>query len=217
MPAQIVKTLITLTVITLLQACSNAYYAGMEKFGVYKRDILIDRIEEAQDAQQEGQQQFKDALEQFKSVVSFDGGDLEKLYERMNDEYEDAESAAEEISARIDSVDKVAEDLFDEWRSELEQYTNPSFKRDISAKLKDTERRYKKLLAAMRRAEKSIKPVLDTLRDNKLYLKHNLNARAISSLKSELGSINNNVNQLIGNMERAIEESDSFIQQLKQG
>ena len=211
------RPLITLALIALLSSCSTAYYSAWEKIGVYKRDILIDRIEEAQEAQQEGQEEFKDALEQFKSVVSFDGGDLEALYNRMNDKYEDAEDAAEEISDRINSVDSVAEDLFAEWRKELDQYSNASLKRDSEAKLKDTRQRYGKLLAAMRRAEKSIEPVMNTLRDNTLYLKHNLNARAISSLKGELGNVNNDVNRLIGAMEQAIQESDSFIKQLKNG
>ena len=69
----------------------------------------------------------------------------------------------------------------------------------------------------MRNAEKSIDPVLNTLRDNTLFLKHNLNARAISSLKGELSTINSNVSNLIAAMEKAIRESDSFIKQLKDG
>ena len=63
----------------ILSACESSYYGAMEQFGVHKRDILIDRIEEAQEAQEEGQEQFKDALEQFRSVVSFDGGELEEV------------------------------------------------------------------------------------------------------------------------------------------
>ena len=55
----------------------------MEQIGIHKRDILIDRIEEAQAAQEEGQEQFKDALEQFKAAVNFDGGKLEDTYDRL--------------------------------------------------------------------------------------------------------------------------------------
>ena len=49
---------------------------------------MIDRIEEAQNPQEEGQEQFKDALEQFQMVLNFNGGDLEKVYNTLNAEYE---------------------------------------------------------------------------------------------------------------------------------
>jgi hypothetical protein len=207
------KFLIVLSI--LLAGCQTAYYNAMEEFGIHKRDILIDRIEDAQEAQQDGQEQFKNALEQFRSVVNFDGGDLEKIYNRLNDEYENSVDAAEEIRTRIDNVDSVAKALFSEWESELDQYSNSNLRRDSQRQLKDTQYRYSRLLNAMRKAEKTIDPVLNTLRDNSLYLKHNLNARAISSLKGELGSVNANVSALISAMGKAIEESDTFIKELK--
>lgn len=201
----------------LISSCESTYYSAMEEMGFHKRDILIDRIEEAQKAQVDGQEQFKSALEQFKTVVNFEGGNLEKVYNRLNDELKDSEEAAEEIRNRIDSVDSVANALFEEWQDELGQYSNANFRRDSERQLKETQRRYQRLLSAMRKAEKSIDPVLNTLRDNTLYLKHNLNARAISSLKGELSSVNNNVSTLINAMEKAIKESDTFIRQLKNG
>ena len=112
------RLLIISTCLLLLSSCESTYYDTMEKLGVHKRDILIDRIEEAQDAQQEGQQQFKDALEQFRSVVNFDGGALEEVYNRLNSEYEDSVAAAETINERIDAVESVADALFHEWNTE---------------------------------------------------------------------------------------------------
>ena len=211
------STLFIIVLSVFLSGCESTYYSAMEEVGYHKRDILIDRIEEAQEAQVEGQEQFKSALEQFKSVVNFDGGELEEVYNQLNDEYESSVEAAEEISSRIEKVDSVANALFDEWDDELSEYTSSNLRRDSERKLKETQRRYKNLLAAMRKTEKSIDPVLNTLRDNTLYLKHNLNARAISSLKNELGTVNKNVTALIGNMEKAIQESDAFIKELKQG
>ena len=55
----------------------------MEKVGVHKRDILVDRVKGARDSQAEARQQFKSALEQFGSVVKLKNTDLKKAY--MND------------------------------------------------------------------------------------------------------------------------------------
>ena len=206
---------ITLTCLLLLSACESTYYDAMEQIGIHKRDILIDRIEEAQEAQEEGQEQFKHALEQFKAVVNFDGGKLEDTYNPLNEEYEDSVSAAEKITDRINSVESVAEALFDEWESELLEYSNTNLRRDSERQLKATRRKYKRLITSMRDAEQTIDPVLSSLKDNVLYLKHNLNARAISSLKGELGNVNRDITRLIDAMQNAINESNAFIEQMR--
>lgn len=201
--------------IMLLTACETAYYSMWEKIGVEKRDIMIDRIEEAQEAQEDGQEQFKDALEQFRSVVNYDGGNLEKVYDKLNGEYEDSVEAADEIRSRIDSVDDVAGDLFTEWKKEIGEFSDANLRRDSQAKLTSTKSQYAKLLKSMRSAEKTMDPVLATLKDQVLYLKHNLNARAIASLDGELQTINSDVERLVKAMQKSIDESKSFIAQMK--
>ena len=200
-----------------LSACETVVFDALEKVGYHKRDILIDRIDSAQESQTEGQEQFKSALEQFKTVVNFDGGDLENIYNNLNDEYEASVSAADEIHDRIESVESVADALFDEWQGELDQYSNANLRRDSERQLKDTRRRYTKVLGAMRKAERAIEPVLASLKDNTLYLKHNLNARAIASLKNELGTVDSDVNALLSAMQQAINESNAFIDELRGG
>lgn len=54
--------------------CTSAYFATMEKLGWEKRDLLAGRVEAARDSQKHAKAEFKDALEQFRSVVKVDGG-----------------------------------------------------------------------------------------------------------------------------------------------
>ena len=199
----------------ILSACESTYYDAMEKVGIHKREILIDRIEAAQESQETGQQQFENALQQFRYVVNFDGGELETLYNKLNDEYEASINATETIHDRIDSVESVAEALFDEWTTELTLYTNANLRRDSARQLANTKRRYERLMAAMRRTEKTIEPVLASLQDNVLYLKHNLNSRAIASLKGELATVDADVGELIKAMQNAIDESRAFLKDLR--
>lgn len=211
---QLAKFVLLLPIL-LLVGCETIYFNTMEKVGVHKRDILIDRIEETQESQEDAQEQFKSALEQLRSITNFDGGDLEDLYNKLNDEYEGSAEAAKEINNRINKVESVGEALFDEWRDELKQYTSSKLRNASATKLKTTERKYKKLIAVLRKAERSITPVLNSLKDNSLYLKHNLNARAVASIKGELKSIDADISQLIKQMQTSISESDAFIAQLK--
>ena len=57
-----------------------------------------------------------------------------------------------------------------------------------------------------------MEPVLTVFRDHVLFLKHNLNAQAVSSLKGELVSIESNVGRLVRDMESAIKDAQSFIE-----
>lgn len=195
-------------------ACSSTYYNAWEKVGYHKRDILVSRVENTRDAQQDAQEEFQDALEQFGSIVEIENTNLKQAYDKLNGEYKDSTAAAEEVSDRIGKVESVAKALFKEWEEEIEQYTKPDFKRTSTRQLKETRSRYNEMLASMRRSEESMVPVLNTFRDNVLFLKHNLNAQTIGSLKGEFASLKSDIGELIEQMNRSIAESDRFIADL---
>tara|TARA_R110000823_G_scaffold198080_8_gene329250 strand:+ start:947 stop:1564 length:618 start_codon:yes stop_codon:yes gene_type:complete len=194
-----------------LAGCQSAYYSAAEKVGYHKRDILVDRVESSRDAQAEAQEQFGSALEQLSTLVNFDGGDLEDAYEDLAREYERSDAAATEVRQRIDDVDHVAGALFAEWEDEIEQYSSARLKADSAAKLEETRRRYQQMISVMRRSEAKMAPVLTAMNDNVMYLKHNLNARAVASLKVEFGTIEGQIEALIRDMNAAIASSDEFI------
>jgi hypothetical protein len=196
---------------SFLCGCQSTYYKTMEAFGYQKRDILVDRVEDARDAQQDAKEQFQSALEKFSTVVNFKGGELEENYKELKIELEGSESKAKAVKQRIGKVEDVAEALFDEWKSELGQYTNDSLRRASEQKLIQTRQKYSQLIEAMKRAEAKIEPVLASFRDQVLFLKHNLNARAVASLHEELASVETETASLIKEMEASIAEADAFI------
>ena len=194
--------------------CNKAYYATMEKFGIHKRDILVDRVEKTQKTQQETKETFVTALDSFREVVAVDGGDLEKKHKKLKRVLDKSEAKANDLSDHINEVERVSKDLFKEWEKELEQYSSDSLRRQSEEQLKETKRRYKPLMAAMRRAEASVEPVLVPLRDQVLFLKHNLNARAIASLETELATVQSDASKLIAELESAIAEADQFLKKM---
>jgi len=198
----------------VLGGCQSAYYGTMERLGYHKRDILAARVEDARDAQEQTKEQFRSALERFSQLVSYKGGELSERYEALAEELEKSEERADRVRDRITAVEDVGEALFDEWRAELELYTNRDLRRASATKLDETRQRYDRLVAAMRRAEKRIEPVLGALRDQVLYLKHNLNARAVGALRGELETVESDVAALLRDMQRAIDESDAFLSTL---
>ncbi|WP_443088732.1 DUF2959 domain-containing protein [Vibrio sp. SCSIO 43137] len=188
----------------------------MEKVGYHKRDIMVDRVEEARNAQQDAQQEFTSALEALSALTNFDGGELESVYKDINSKYESSESAAQDVRDNISAIEDVSDALFDEWQQELDLYTSKSLRRASEQKMKETKSSYSKMLRAMKMAEQKMTPVLNTLRDNTLYLKHNLNASAIGSLKGEFSNLERDIQYAIRQMNSAIAESDAFLKKLAQ-
>lgn len=195
--------------------CQSAYYAAWEKVGYAKRDILASRVESARDSQQEAKEEITDALTAFGKVVSYEGGDLQSQYERLSDQLEDSEEAAADVKQRVRDVESVGEALFKEWKSELAKYSSVDLRSKSEQQMKKTRARYDEMIRAMRRAEARLDPALQPMRDQVLFLKHNLNARAVAGLKGEVAKVDAQVNQLVAELNRSIAEANRFISDLE--
>lgn len=209
------KKIMSIVLIITLSGCSSAYYSAMEKVGIHKRDIMVDRVVDAKESQEEAQEQFKSALEEMTALINFDGGDLETQYNVIQEQYEDSKEAAEHVSSRIAKIEDVSDALFEEWEGEIDEISSSSLKRQSTSKLRETQRRYQSLIKSMRKAESKMAPVLSALKDNSLFLKHNLNAKAVGALQGEIVSIKRDVSALIKDMNLAIEQSQKFIDMLE--
>lgn len=191
--------------------CQSVYYDTMEKMGYHKRDLMVSNVEKARDAQQEAKEQFKSALERFTKTLNIKGGELQEKYDILNTEYEQSEAKAQAVRDRIASVEDVSEALFEEWEAELKEYSSAALRRSSQKQLTQTRTQYAQLIKAMKRAETKMDPVLAKFKDQVLFLKHNLNAQTIASLKSELVSVEGNIASLIKELNASIQEADSFI------
>ena len=200
-----------LSLLLISSGCQTMYYGAMEKIGYHKRDLMVSDVEKARDAQEEAKEQFKSALDRFTKTLNVKGGELQEKYDILNGEYELSATKAQAVRDRIASVEDVSTALFEEWEAELKEYSSASLRQNSQKKLTQTKAQYAQLIKAMKRAETKMDPVLAKFKDQVLFLKHNLNAQAIASLKSELSSVQDNIASLIKDMESSIKEADSFI------
>ena len=211
------KKAIMLSVVFVFAAgCNSVYCNTMEKFGNPKRDILVERVEGARDSQQIAKAQFSSALEKFKYIVDVNSGLLEEKYELFKDELKKSESQANGLYKQIDAVEDVANALFEEWENELGQYSSADLRSASRAQLDQTKQRYAQMIGSMQKAQGKMESVLAVFRDQVLFLKHNLNARAITSVRGKFGSMEKEMNQLVAEMNKSIAEADSFIKTMKE-
>jgi hypothetical protein len=198
----------------LLAGCRSTYYAAYEKFGVHKRDLLKKNVIAARDEEKEAGEQFKDALTRLKELYAYQGGDVERTYNSLKNEYDDCASQAADVRNRIKEMETVANDLFSEWENEIKEISTASLQSSSRQQLRSTRQRYGDLHDALKEAERSMGPVLTQLHDQVLVLKHNLNAQAIASLKGEAASIQTDISRLLNQMNAAIAKADEFIKTL---
>ena len=126
-----------------------------------------------------------------------------------------AAKRADTVNETIAAVRHVAAPLFREWEAEIGQYNDPDLARMSRRDLTETRRRYEQLASVMEKPAAKMDPVLARLHDQVLFLKHNLNAQAIASLEKTNVTLQGDVDKLIADMQKSIEESNKFISSMK--
>jgi len=197
-----------------LTGCAQTYYSAMEQVGQDKRDILRSRIKGGRNDQEKAQKQIKTTYERLKEAAAYDGGNLESMYNDLNSDYERSVSRSKAVTRRIASIENVARDLWTEWQAEIYLIGSQSLRGQSLKILDDTKARYQRVIGAMKRAESKMPPVLDAFRDQVLFMKHNLNARAIAALEGSIGEIESDVESLIRDIDASIRAAESFLAEL---
>lgn len=196
-------------------ACSTLYYESWELLGKEKRDLLRSSFVGMVGDQEEAAETFQTALERVKGLTGFDGGDLEREYDRLKDAYEDADGSAKDIDARIGDIEEIAADLFEEWEREIATITTPSLAQSSRTKLRESKARYEKAHGTMVSTRERMAPVLSVLNDHVLYLKHNLNAQAVGALTGSMSGVESDVAALQASIEASIREAQEFVKTLE--
>jgi hypothetical protein len=217
MPVRPMLCLLLAALLSPVVGCASTTIAVKEKLGYAKREQLVDEVKDARNAQQQAKEQFATTLDEFKAVTGFDGGDLERQYNKLKTQADRSRDRASTVRGRIDSVERIANAMFREWDQELKQYSSETLRAASQEQLDLTRRRYHQLLDAMKAAESRMTPVLTAFDDQVLFLKHNLNARAIASLQTTVNELETEIAALIDEMNRSIDEANAFIEGMQGG
>jgi len=206
------RSLFFLSLVCGALACSSAYYSAWEKLGYEKRDLLRSAIAKARHDEIETVEQFKDALEALQAAYGTKPSELQTFYSRLKGEYESSEAQARTLKGRVTTLNKIASDLFREWKDEAESMSNNSLRERSLEQRERTMDRFADLKNALQKSEKQMDPVLEQMKEYVLFLKHNLNAQSIGSLREETRDIQLGMDRLTNSMSLSINEMDAFLQ-----
>jgi hypothetical protein len=206
---------VLLTAVLILAGCSSTYDTTTELFGKKKKDVLVDRIAAARDAQSAAKDQFAAALDEFRSIAGYKGTLLEDKYNELNSQYNRCESQTRNVESRLADARRAAKSLFRQWDDELEQYSSAVVRRASEEKLKDMQMRFENVIYAMEKVRDKFYPALAAFKDQVLLVKHNLNAQTEMTMGEEMGIAEKEISLLIGEIDRSMAEADSFIRQMR--
>ena len=197
--------------LTALTSCQAMYFTTMEKFGVEKRDILLERVEDAHDALKVAEVRFDASLTTFREIVKGEESTLTANFERFSDAYDKAESAAADFHERVADVQVVANLMFEEWKRESGEILDNELRRASRENYTKATTRYERTLRGFRRVEARMDPMLTKFRDHVLYLKLNLHPAALGTLRDNEGDIIAAMEELEDLMEKALSDGGELI------
>jgi len=210
------RALVAFAGVLILAGCQTAYYSFWEKLGREKRDLLEANVRSAESGQLEVQKHFKDTLSRIRTEFKVEGGSLENVYDSVSADNDRATDKANTLRKRIANVKTIADDLFVEWRREARTIQTARLRQDSELKLETSRHRFDRMYASMRKVEKAMDPVLARLNDQTLYLKHNLNAKAVNALQGELRDVEKEITELNKFISDSIQSSEKFTQTFRE-
>ena len=197
-------------IIVFLGGCQTVR-EGAESSAQPKRNPLIGEVRNVRVAQQQTKDQFLMTLASFGALIDQTGGEVRNGYEAFSDELQKSESMAAALRERIGHLEEKGRLYFEPRESSLYGFTDRGSDQTGDAKSNATHQRYQDLLRAMKQAEQDIDPVLTVFRDQLVFAKYNLNAEAIARLQDELAAVEADTATLVGKLDSAIAEADTFI------
>ena len=203
---------IIISLVLLISSCqTTSYYKTKGWFGAEKRELLVDSVEGVRNSLQENVKVFKTAITGINVVINVKDEKMEERHEQLKNDYGNCEAEAGNVRSRIDTMETISGDFFDQWMEEMQLYSNESFRNASRDKYNKVRKKYTKLVQNLRKVEVKLEPALNGFRDQVLFLKHNINAQSVASLEDELVTVEAEIDALIRNLVEAIKEADDFI------
>lgn len=214
---QLLSLLIVCAVLLPTAGCTSTYVAAMKKFGYEARDLLVDQVQDTRSRQTAAKEEFVSALDQFKATFDYDGGDLEKAYNKLQKSYDRCYAQADDLRDEIAGTKRLGKAMFNEWQGEIELQTVPEYKKAMTKQYDTTEEAYNQMIGKMDEAADKMDPVLEAFQGRVLFLKSSLNAQAIASLQTNADELVDGIESLIAEMNQSIAEADEFIAAMGEG
>lgn len=175
------------TTLALLGATGCATGPKKQVTGLQEVDGLVGRVERVHFEAEIARARSREALETLRLIVSDEfRGDPVVAYGHFVETVEVSVEQAESLQESLEPLHEAAEDVFGQWREDLETFSTERLRQRSAARLKETKKRYDQVVAAVEHASKLYGSYNQGLEDHVLFLGHDFNAASVAEIRREV-------------------------------
>ena len=199
---------VVLPVLAGLTACKGS---SKQMVGLRRVDDLLGRIERVHVECELSRESARIALDTLHAVVAL-GTDAMASYAELVDALEVSEERAEALRAVIKPMDRAAEQVFEQWNSDLNSFTRAEMRKRSRDRMLDTRERYDAIITAAEPAREAYEELNAGLRDCVLFLGHDFNANAVAEIESDVLALTQLASELDERLEECREAAWEYLQ-----
>ncbi len=200
-----------------LASCKQRYYTAQGKSGNEKRDRLVEQLRKGREEQEKAKAQYQATLAALQAAPDKSPGKPDELYTKFKQEVGATARRAKTVSDQIAAIEQASGDMFAEWERELAAMHNGELKNKSIILVRKTREQCGALIGQMKAVEAKAQTVLKEFEDQVLFLEHNMDGEAVSSVRTKANSMDAEVKSLAGDIEASTREADAFIASLPRG
>lgn len=199
----------------LTPRASSAQIFGSDPEGLKQTDNLIKKAEELVEETVSAKGQISKTLDTYNSLFAEDVEDVRKAYKSVESEMEKTEKQREQVSKKLDEMKTEAEKYFTGWSESLQQIGNEDLRKRSESRMAETRSHFDGILDSVREAREAYDPFMTNMKDQWMYLGHDLNPDGIASLKPDAEKLNGQAKELFEKIDAGMNKAEEYIDSLR--
>lgn len=179
--------------------------AEAQTAGLKNADKLVYRAQQTTSSIRAANLQVKKTLESYNYIVEGKAQDPKAEYKKLGKDIDKCMSAREDVRAKADSMQKVADKYFGEWEESLAGFNSEDMRAKSEGRMNETKENYNKIFEAGGKAGEDFEAFIGALNDQVLYLGQNLNPGGISELTDEAEALNKQAGDFFKSIDETIQ------------
>lgn len=193
----------------------EAQLFGSDPESVKRTDRLIEKAEEVVEEAAEARTQIGKTLETYNAIFAKDTEDIPKTYKRVESEMKKTEKQREDVRKKLAEMTTEAEAYFAGWGESLREINDPDLRKRSESRMTETRAQLDGIMAAVREAREAYEPFMTRMKDQWVYLGHDLNPSGIESLKPDVEKLNAQAKELFQKIDAGTEKAGEYITSLR--
>lgn len=203
---------LSLVVLLLTASVSSSILAQSAEKQI---DKLIKRAGDTITAIRAARMQIGATVRDYNQILAGEAEDNRAAYKKLQKSLKKSEKSAAAVGAQAEKMDSAASEYFASWEASLSEFTSDEMRARSEERMKETRQRYDGILQAGREAGEAFRPFVTLLKDQIVFLGHDLNPAAIEDLQDDAERLNSQAKEVFSKIDETKRTAMRYIASLK--